>query len=523
MALTKAQLEALKNSLLASGQPITAATHRGFIQNVIDEMYDAQSRGNLLAGVQANGTTVADDTILLIRGGQAYLVPATLFGTSAGTLGGLTDVVIVDPEDDDIITYDAATSQWVNISLAGVYVTQVELTAALDNLLLPSGARLVSANLVLTSDTAGNITAQWVDFNGQTESVTAEALAFNAGGLPAAGNFRFDIVQGNNAGTVSVKEGTEAVAASVVIPTPDASNVLLAVGLWTEDGDGEVTQPGGDPLQNDFSIIRLATALAPNTTGKFAKVWEGALSADANYSLSINYAEPKNATSFVGSGMQLLNLSFSVNASRVIIADTVKITTGLGSTAGEFVLYQIAGQRAALYHKSNQYWGRIQYRVLFQNNQILLSDLTNLAPYAAAPTVLATYPSIVEGSGVVVSSVSGTGVDNTDPSEPIIDLYVDFVASTGSILFDVPRKYGFTTALTAALTVGTAGAFESNMAKVRHNHSAAPTISVPGGVTLVNDGGTYVINVDNIYYFICHKNDAGTVNRVSYTITQNQT
>ena len=91
MALTKAQLEALKNSLLASGQPITAATHRGFIQNVIDEMYDAQSRGNLLAGVQANGTTVADDTILLIRGGQAYLVPATLFGTAAGTLGGLTD------------------------------------------------------------------------------------------------------------------------------------------------------------------------------------------------------------------------------------------------------------------------------------------------------------------------------------------------------------------------------------------------------------------------------------------------
>jgi hypothetical protein len=80
MALTKAQLEALKNSLLASQQPIIASTHRELIQNIIDEMYDAQSRGNLLAGVQQNGTTTTGDTLLLIRSGQIFLVPTSLFG-----------------------------------------------------------------------------------------------------------------------------------------------------------------------------------------------------------------------------------------------------------------------------------------------------------------------------------------------------------------------------------------------------------------------------------------------------------
>jgi hypothetical protein len=84
MALTKAQLEALKNSLLASQQPIIASTHRELIQNIIDEMYDAQSRGNLLAGVQQNGTTTTGDTIVLIRSGQAYLVPTSLFTEVAG-------------------------------------------------------------------------------------------------------------------------------------------------------------------------------------------------------------------------------------------------------------------------------------------------------------------------------------------------------------------------------------------------------------------------------------------------------
>jgi hypothetical protein len=38
----------------------------------------------------------------------------------------------------------------------------------------------------------------------------------------------------------------------------------------------------------------------------------------------------------------------------------------------------------------------------------------------------------------------------------------------------------------------------------------------------VNDGGTYEASVDNIIYFVCHKDDSGTVTKIAYTITQNQ-
>jgi hypothetical protein len=400
MAFTKTELEALKNALLASGQPINAATHRAFVQNIIDEMYDAQSRANLLAGVEEDVATEEGDLVLVLRSGAAYLVPASVFGGGAGTLAGLGDVVISDPQEDDLLTYDPITSKWVNVSLAGLYVTQDELNAALDALQLPEGARLISAELILTSDTAGTISAQWVDFESETESVTDEALSFNGGGLPAAGNFRFDIVQGANDGTVSVKQGTEADAASVVVPSPDANNITLSVILWAEDGTAEVNQPSnGNTQQNDWDLIRRATATAPNTTGKFAKVWEGSLSRDGNYSIVLAYAEPKNGTSFDGSGIQILKASWTCNNSRVIIADTVQLTTSAGSTAGEFVLYRLSGNKAALYHKSNHYWGRIQHRVIFQNSQVRLADFTSNAAYGAAPTALITYESTVEAGG----------------------------------------------------------------------------------------------------------------------------
>lgn len=115
MAFTKAQLEALKNSQLASNQPITAAIHRAFAQNLIDELYDAQSRGNLLAGVQEIGTTAAGDDVLVIRAGQAYLIPASLFGGSGISFADLNGIVIVDPQDGDLLSYDAATDTWVNV------------------------------------------------------------------------------------------------------------------------------------------------------------------------------------------------------------------------------------------------------------------------------------------------------------------------------------------------------------------------------------------------------------------------
>jgi len=114
MALTKAQLEALKNALLASGQPINAASHREFVQNVIDEMYDAQSRGNLLASVQADDTITGGDALLLIRAGAMFLVPSSLFSAAVGSLAGLSDTVLSNPQNGQTLAYNGVSEKWEN-------------------------------------------------------------------------------------------------------------------------------------------------------------------------------------------------------------------------------------------------------------------------------------------------------------------------------------------------------------------------------------------------------------------------
>jgi hypothetical protein len=253
MALTKAQLEALKNSLLASQQPIIASTHRELIQNVIDEMYDAQSRGNLLAGVQQNETTTTGDTLLLIRSGQAFLVPTSLFTEIAG----------------------------------------------------------------------------------------------------------------------------------------------------------------------DFSVIRFGTQVTENSTGLFAKLMETDLSASGNYAIILSYAEPRNTLNYDGSGAQELRVSFTVDESRFIIAETVQIVTSQGSSVGEFVLYQLAGNRAAIYHRSNHFFGRIQFRIVFQNSLIPLTDFVNNAPYQGEISFLARYGSV---SVVGVSDGRYLRKDVDQTTDAVIDI-----------------------------------------------------------------------------------------------------
>lgn len=270
----------------------------------------------------------------------------------------------------------------------------------LDDALLALGgggsARLISSELIIASSTAGTISALWVDFTSETESVTDEPLSFNGGGLPSAGTFRFDLVQGLDDGTVEVKEGVEGDGSVGTQPSPDAGKVALAMVLWNELGEGEVIPP---ELDSDWSIKRFNTGTAPNTTGKYAKVWEGDLSAAGNYSIYLAYAEPKNAVNFDGSGLQTLKVSFTCSEILAIITDTVQIVTAGGSIAGEFILYELAGNKAALYHKSNHYWGRIQYRVLFQNSQVNLDDFFTGQAYGAAPAFEASWESSIEAGG----------------------------------------------------------------------------------------------------------------------------
>jgi hypothetical protein len=79
MAL-KAALTAAVNAQLASGQPITAAMHRAAELLIINELYDANSRGAVLAGIDVAVSLTAGDQVLLIRSGAAKLADKDLLG-----------------------------------------------------------------------------------------------------------------------------------------------------------------------------------------------------------------------------------------------------------------------------------------------------------------------------------------------------------------------------------------------------------------------------------------------------------
>lgn len=97
----------------------------------------------------------------------------------------------------------------------------------------------------------------------------------------------------------------------------------------------------------------------------------------------------------------------------------------------------------------------------------------------------------------------------------------NYIASSGTVLFDFPRKYGYNgTVVTGNITIGITDAQEVNMAKMLHT-GTAPTISVPGGVSLHHSGGTHDPSKVNEYLFICHKNNVGAVTRISYSISPN--
>ncbi len=371
------------------------------------------------------------------------------------------------------------------------YVTADNLAVVLASIDVPTGARVILSNVSISSPTAGTITATWVDNQGDTNTVTAAALTFS--GAPAAGNFRFDNVLGNDDGTVSVQTGTPATS-NPIIPTAPAGSLILSTVLWNDAGQGQVVPPA---IVNAWSVLRYGTQIGAGTQGLFAKIWDGPLSANDHFAFQLLYHGPREVTNFQGDGAGKVKVSFTCNPDLTIQAGTVQIETESNAAMGDFRLIRTSGNRAALYHRSRIFWGRIQYRIAYHSSAVALSDFSG-GSYAAAPTAAQTFDSV--------------------PVE-----FDDFVPSTGAILFDVPRKYGYNgTPVSGNITLGITGAKEKNMAKMLHAAATQPTITPPGGVTLHLSGGTYNTTKVNEYLFICHKNDAGVVTRISYSISPNQ-
>lgn len=102
--MLKAALEGLKNSILASAQPITAALHRSWGQQVINELYDAQSRGNVLANVSGTAPALSPgDEVLLFRDGVAYTMLVTAIGGVGHFRGNWSYAAEVLPVDADAV------------------------------------------------------------------------------------------------------------------------------------------------------------------------------------------------------------------------------------------------------------------------------------------------------------------------------------------------------------------------------------------------------------------------------------
>lgn len=98
MAYTEAQLDALKNSLLASGQPdrITAIKHRQFEDAIISELFDEQSRGNLFALLTELLAYDGTEKIFVIKNGVAKLLPSNLVGGGGSSEGAVIKLANID-------------------------------------------------------------------------------------------------------------------------------------------------------------------------------------------------------------------------------------------------------------------------------------------------------------------------------------------------------------------------------------------------------------------------------------------
>lgn len=117
--MSEAALKALSNSQLASGSEIPAVKHRTVNDAIIEELFDAQSRADVLSGVQVAGALAGGDRVLVIRSGQGYLLDADDFGF-IDKLVNLTDVNITSPINNQVVAWDAATSRFVAKSIDNI-------------------------------------------------------------------------------------------------------------------------------------------------------------------------------------------------------------------------------------------------------------------------------------------------------------------------------------------------------------------------------------------------------------------
>lgn len=271
----------------------------------------------------------------------------------------------------DLIGY--ATETWVQDQ---DYATE---TWVLDQL-KPKG-KLISFSVLVTSSTTGLVSSRWIDYNGINRQVINSPVAFI--GLPGTGNFRYDLIQGLNNGTVVVKTGTEGLINAIVRPSAEPDKVSLGYILWSHTGEIIIVDP--EPI-DVFPSIRYQTQVAPDTTGKYAKVCDFNLTPSNNYQVVIHYANPVNFVTNTKGSLGSVLIGFTCDPDGNISSPTVRLeTVGSYADVGEFTLIQKTTVLAELYHKGNHFWSRIEYGFPFFGSTFSIANIYNNQPYDVLP------------------------------------------------------------------------------------------------------------------------------------------
>lgn len=343
-----------------------------------------------------------------------------MVNNGAVTPSGIMGVFSENPFDPETEAeeYDAfeaeVTHYLVPVPVKGVpatasdeLMTYGQLEEALESIDLGLEARKVEAEYLITSGTAGTLViGKWYNADNELKEVTDQPIVF--AGVPSAGNLRWDLFVGNADGTASLVSGAS--GSEAIRPDVPAGSVVLFELIWNEEGTA--SEPSSDA--SVWSPNRYATAVIPDTTGKYCKIMEMDLEYVQNYSFVLDYGAPASeAANKVGS----LHVAFVCTEGIFIDSVTVKMTTVGFSEPGDFVLVELPGNKAALYHKSTNYWMRLQWRVTFHSSAMALSNFKNDEEYGALPAGTNWQSEVNAGA---VKSVTGDGVGGT-ASNPVIE------------------------------------------------------------------------------------------------------
>lgn len=365
------------------------------------------------------------------------------------------------------------------------------------------GNRVVNpGKFEMLSETLGEFIepAEWY-WNGVLKTFSGTV---SMAGKPSSPDNRTDIVTASGANPVS-QSGTP--DPDPVTPTPtDPTHLVLQVISRPHDLPDVV-----NPVQKDPSTAHQLGQWLNNDgfTPMYAPIWRQTLLKNTYYDFMIAFVAFASDYSTVGqypmNGFVMVDFDTKVNVAEIDPTRVSLKTMGIGNRNSDFVLAMSSGNQATLYVRKGAYIGNMTYKFVIKKHTVSDNSLMNAQTYGALPD-----STLYRSSNMM-----------------------DYLNRADSVVrFDAPWSSGFNGTPVNSSTItfppnlgdlqNPTRASEGYMFKMLHNSAVEPTVSAPAGVQVIKDSGEYQTGVDNIFYFICHKNASDKVVKVSYTITQNQ-